>query len=131
MAEDDVSPIMAYSHLNIPELKKATTKIMRRIQKNKIVLDTLVINNFGLPGETTMKQMMATITSRVLKPFTMRCVHTIREINPSDTPLTVRVTSTNYEIIIIPERDFLLVVFHTPQPAPTLPYTIKTTRKHR
>ncbi|BET01347.1 dynein light chain roadblock-type [Nesidiocoris tenuis] len=129
MAEDDISPIMGFHHLDVRALEKAAAKIMKRIQKNDLVLDTLVIHKFGLPGETTMSTMMATTTARVLKPFVTRCVHTTREVNPSDTPLTIRVSTTNYEILIIPEKEFTLVAFHRPLPAPFLPYSVKTSRK--
>ncbi|XP_014253171.1 uncharacterized protein LOC106668711 [Cimex lectularius] len=110
----------AFSHPDTRELQKEIARVMKRIQKNPNVISTLFINNWGLPEETTMKIMLATLTSRVFRPFIWRCEHLVRDLDPDDVLVAVRLTTLKSEILMTSDVDFIFVVFHKLLPEPVL-----------
>merc|ERR1712036_12004 len=100
---------------------KTTTHIaeveetLKRIQTHKGVLGYIVINNDGIPIKTTLDNSTTTQYAQLILQLTKKSISVVRDLDPQDSLRFLRLRSQKHEIMVAPEKDYLLVVIQDPQ----------------
>merc|ERR1711981_9513 len=105
------SETMAPATLNDVEVE--TT--LGRIQKHKGVIGYIVINQDGIPIKTTLDNSTTTTYAQLLMQITRKSRSVVRDLDPQDNLRFLRLRSNKHEIMIAPEKDYVLVVIQDPQ----------------
>ncbi|XP_034390902.1 dynein light chain roadblock-type 2-like isoform X2 [Cyclopterus lumpus] len=83
---------------------------LRRIEAHKSVIGTIVVNADGIPIRTTLDNSTANQYAGLFRQLTLMARSTVRDIDPQNDLLVLRVRSKKHEILVAPENDFLLIV---------------------
>jgi dynein light chain roadblock-type len=89
-------------------------EIMKRIQSHKGVTGLIVVDKEGIPIRSTLDNSTTIQYAGLITQLAQKARSTIRDIDPQNDLTFVRVRSKKYEIIIAPEKEFLLIVIQNP-----------------
>lgn len=87
---------------------------MKRLQSHKGVTGLIVIDKEGIPIRSTLDNSTTVQYAGLITQLANKARSVIRDIDPQNDLTFVRVRSKKYEIIIAPEKEFLLIVIQNP-----------------
>ncbi|XP_068459255.1 dynein light chain roadblock-type 2 [Clinocottus analis] len=87
---------------------------LKRIEAHKGVIGTIVVNAEGIPIRTTLDNSTTIQYAGLFRQLTMMARSTVRDIDPQNDLIFLRVRSKKHEFLIAPENDFLLIVIQNP-----------------
>ncbi|KAM6353411.1 dynein light chain roadblock-type 2 [Alca torda] len=87
---------------------------LKRIQAHKGVIATMVINAEGIPIRTTLDNSTTVQYAGLLHQLTMKARSTVRDIDPQNDLTFLRIRSKKHEIMIAPDKEYLLIVIQNP-----------------
>ncbi|XP_068579441.1 dynein light chain roadblock-type 2-like [Cebidichthys violaceus] len=87
---------------------------LKRIEAQKGVIGTIVVNAEGIPIRTTLDNSTTIQYAKLFRLLTMKARSTVRDIDPQNDLTFLRVRSKKHEILVAPEHDFLLIVIQNP-----------------
>lgn len=87
---------------------------MKRIQSHKGVIGTIVVNQEGIPIRTTMDNSTTTQYAGLIHQLTNKARTCVRDIDPQNDLTFLRIRSKKHEIMVAPEKDYLLIVIQNP-----------------
>ncbi|XP_010020871.1 PREDICTED: dynein light chain roadblock-type 2, partial [Nestor notabilis] len=87
---------------------------LKRIQSQKGVIATIVINAEGIPVRTTLDNSTTVQYAALLQQLVMKARSTVRDIDPQNDLTFLRIRSKKHEIMVAPDKDYLLVVVQNP-----------------
>ncbi|XP_030282798.1 dynein light chain roadblock-type 2 [Sparus aurata] len=87
---------------------------LKRIEAQKGVIGTIVVNADGIPIRTTLDNSTAVQYAGLLRNLTMMARSTVRDIDPQNDLTFLRIRSKKHEVLVAPENDFLLIVIQNP-----------------
>ncbi|CAM9436775.1 unnamed protein product [Bubo scandiacus] len=87
---------------------------LKRIQAHKGVIGTVVINAEGIPIRTTLDNSVSVQYAGLLHQLTMKARSTVRDIDPQNDLTFLRIRSKKHEIMVAPDKDYLLIVIQNP-----------------
>ncbi|KAM9509375.1 dynein light chain roadblock-type 2 [Guaruba guarouba] len=87
---------------------------LKRIQSHKGVIATVVINAEGIPVRTTLDNSTTVQYAALLQQLVMKARSTVRDIDPQNDLTFLRIRSKKHEIMVAPDKDYLLVVVQNP-----------------
>ncbi|XP_030327139.1 dynein light chain roadblock-type 2 isoform X2 [Strigops habroptila] len=87
---------------------------LKRIQSHKGVIATIVINAEGIPVRTTLDNSTTVQYAALLQQLVMKARSTVRDIDPQNDLTFLRIRSKKHEIMVAPDKDYLLVVVQNP-----------------
>merc|ERR1712168_542428 len=87
---------------------------MKRIQSHKGVIG-LIINNEGIPIRTSLDNSTTVQYAQLIIQLTKKSRSVVRDLDPQGNLRFLRLQSNKHEIMIAPEKDYLLVVIRDHQ----------------
>jgi len=91
-------------------MSSAVEASLKRIQTHRGVVGTIVVNSEGIPIRSDLDNSNTLLYASACKNLTMVANNTVRDIDPQNELLIVRVGSRKNEMIIAPNEDYLLIV---------------------
>merc|ERR1739848_581977 len=88
---------------------------MKRIQSHKGVIGFIIINNEGIPIRTSLDNSTTVQYAQLIIQLTKKSRSVVRDLDPQDNLRFLRFQSNKHEIMIAPEKDYLLVVIQDHQ----------------
>ncbi|RDD43084.1 Dynein light chain roadblock-type 2 [Trichoplax sp. H2] len=87
---------------------------IKRIQSHKGVVGIVIINHDGIPIRTTLDNALTVQYAGLIHSFCSKARGTIREIDPQNDLTFLRIRSKKHEIMIAPDKEYLLLVIQDP-----------------
>uniref|UniRef100_A0A4W5QI46 Dynein light chain roadblock-type 2 n=1 Tax=Hucho hucho TaxID=62062 RepID=A0A4W5QI46_9TELE len=87
---------------------------LKRIQTHKGVIGTIVVNAEGIPIRTTLDNSTTVQYAGLLHQLTMKARSTVRDIDPQNDLTFLRIRSKKHEIMVAPDKEYLLIVIQNP-----------------
>ncbi|XP_058011574.1 dynein light chain roadblock-type 2 isoform X1 [Ahaetulla prasina] len=102
-------------HQSLCGRKKAEVEeTLKRIQAHKGVIGTIVVNAEGIPIRTTLDNSTTVQYAGLLHQLTMKAKSTVRDIDPQNDLTFLRIRSKKHEIMVAPDKEYLLIVIQNP-----------------
>jgi len=86
----------------------------KRIQAHKGVIGIIVVNQEGIPIRTTLDNSTTVQYAGLIVSLTAKARSTVRDIDPQNDLTFLRIRSKKHEIMIAPEKDYMLIVIQNP-----------------
>ncbi|XP_063707042.1 dynein light chain roadblock-type 2 [Culicoides brevitarsis] len=87
---------------------------LKRIQSHKGVVGTIVVNNEGIPVKSTLDNTSTVQYAGLLSQLSDKARSVVRDLDPSNDLTFLRVRSKKHEIMVAPDKDFILIVIQNP-----------------
>ncbi|XP_045295776.1 dynein light chain roadblock-type 2 isoform X1 [Leopardus geoffroyi] len=97
-----------------PALQAEVEETLKRIQSHKGVMGTMVVNAEGIPIRTTLDNSTTVQYAGLLHQLTMKAKSTVRDIDPQNDLTFLRIRSKKHEIMVAPDKEYLLIVIQNP-----------------
>ncbi|KAM6936915.1 dynein light chain roadblock-type 2-like [Xenentodon cancila] len=88
---------------------------LKRIEANKSVIGTIVVNAKGIPIRSTLDKSMSIHYTRGLCHLAIMARSMVRDIDPQNDLTVLRIRTKKHEIMVAPENNCLLIVIQTPR----------------
>ena len=83
---------------------------LKRLVSHKAVIGTIVVNYDGIPIKSTMDNHTTTQYSGLINQLVDQAKAMFKEIDPSNDLTFMRLRTRKHEIMVAPDRDYLLIV---------------------
>jgi len=90
---------------------------IKRIQANKGVIGIIVVSQEGIPIRTTLDNSTTVQYSGLIHELAIKAKSTVRDIDPQNDLTFLRIRSKKHEIMVAPDKDYLLIVIQDPSVA--------------
>uniref|UniRef100_A0A182F7W7 Dynein light chain roadblock n=1 Tax=Anopheles albimanus TaxID=7167 RepID=A0A182F7W7_ANOAL len=97
-----------------PVESQEVEETLKRIQSHKGVVGTIVVNNEGIPVKSTLDNTSTVQYAGLMSQLSDKARSVVRDLDPSNDLSFLRVRSKKHEIMVAPEKDFLLIVIQNP-----------------
>ncbi|KDR18463.1 dynein light chain roadblock-type 2 [Zootermopsis nevadensis] len=87
---------------------------MKRIQSHKGVLGTIVVNSEGIPIKTTMDNTTTVQYAGLISQLSDKARSVVRDLDPTNDLTFLRIRSRKHEIMVAPDKEFILIVIQNP-----------------
>ena len=87
---------------------------LKRINSHKGVIGMLIVNNDGIPIRTTLEPAETVQHAALITHFTSKAKSVIKQLDANNELTFLRLRSKNHEIMIAPDKDYVLVVLQNP-----------------
>ncbi|XP_069807865.1 dynein light chain roadblock-type 1 [Dendropsophus ebraccatus] len=87
---------------------------LKRIQSQKGVQGIIIVNTEGIPIKSTMDNATTAQYAGLMHQLVMKARSSVRDIDPQNDLTFLRVRSKKNEIMIAPDKDYMLVVIQQP-----------------
>ncbi|KAL9883081.1 dynein light chain roadblock-type 2-like [Glossina fuscipes fuscipes] len=95
-------------------MSQEVEETLKRIQSHKGVVGTIVVNKEGIPVKSTLDNTTTVQYADLMSQLTDKARSVVRDLDPSNDLTFLRVRSKKHEIMMAPNRDFILVVIQNP-----------------
>ena len=86
---------------------------LKRIQAHKGVIGTIVVNAEGIPIKADLDNSSTLLYASLCRTLATMANNTVRDVDPRNKLLILRVGSRKNELIIAPSEDYLLIVIQS------------------
>uniref|UniRef100_A0A8C4NLC7 Dynein light chain roadblock n=1 Tax=Eptatretus burgeri TaxID=7764 RepID=A0A8C4NLC7_EPTBU len=83
---------------------------LKRIQTQKGVVGVIVINSEGMPIRSTMDNNTTVQYASLMQQLAAKARSAVRDVDPQNDLTFLRIRSRKNEILVAPEKDYLLIV---------------------
>ncbi|XP_017784070.1 PREDICTED: dynein light chain roadblock-type 2-like [Nicrophorus vespilloides] len=87
---------------------------MKRIQSHKGVVGTIVVNSEGIPIKSTLDNTTTVQYSGLISSLADKARSVVRDLDPSNDLTFLRIRSKKHEIMVAPDKEFILIVIQNP-----------------
>lgn len=87
---------------------------LKRIQSHKGVQGVIVINSEGIPIRTTLDNSTTVQYAGLLHSLAAQARNCVRDTDPQNDLTFLRVRSKKHEILVAPDKDYMLIVIQSP-----------------
>eukprot|EP00053_Salpingoeca_punica_P007620 m.69409 g.69409 ORF g.69409 m.69409 type:complete len:99 (+) comp14245_c0_seq2:89-385(+) len=87
---------------------------LKRISSHKGVVGIVVVNKEGIAIRSTLDQASTVMYSSLISQLAAKARSVVRELDPQNDLSFLRVRSKKHEIMIAPDKDYLLIVVQNP-----------------
>lgn len=87
---------------------------LKRIQSHKGVTGVIVVNQEGIPIRTTMDNSTTVQYAGLVHQLTSKARITVRDLDPQNDLQFLRIRTMKHEIMVSPDKDYLLIVVQNP-----------------
>eukprot|EP01041_Mallomonas_annulata_P005130 gene5130-10255_t len=88
---------------------------LKRIQSHKGVKGVLIMNNEGISIRSSLSPEDTENYAALVSQLSLKAAGVVRTLDDSDELAFLRVRSKKHEIMIAPDKDYILVVIQDPQ----------------
>jgi dynein light chain roadblock-type len=93
-----------------------------RINNHKGVRGIIIVNSDGIPIKTTIEDgNLSTQYAQLITSLAAKARHVVRDLDPTNDLTFLRIRSKKYEIMVAPEKEFILIVIQEPAVAENAP----------
>lgn len=89
-------------------------EIVKKLQGHKGVVGIIVVNCEGIPIRTTLDNPTTVHYSGLIHELMLKARATIKDIDQSNDLTFLRIRSKKHEIMIAPEKEYMLIVVQNP-----------------
>jgi len=100
-------------HINMSEVED----IVKRLQAHKGVQGIIIVNQDGIPIRTTLDNATTVQYAGLVHQLAIKARSTVRDIDPQNDLTFLRLRSKKHEIMIAPDKDYILIVIQNPTDA--------------
>lgn len=90
---------------------------LKRVQSHKGVKGVLIMNSDGIPIRSNLSPEDTENYAALVSQLSLKAAGVVRSLDESDELAFLRVRSKKHEIMIAPDKDYILVVIQNPQEA--------------
>ncbi|XP_064611054.1 dynein light chain roadblock-type 2 isoform X2 [Liolophura sinensis] len=83
---------------------------LKRIQSHRGVIGVIVVNSEGIPIRTTLDNATTVQCAGLIHQLTAKARSVVRDIDPQNDLTFLRVKSKKHEIMVAPDKEYLLIV---------------------
>ncbi|XP_032230563.1 dynein light chain roadblock-type 2 [Nematostella vectensis] len=94
--------------------KSEVEETLKRIQGHKGVIGVIIVNSEGIPIRTTLDNSTTVQYTGLIHQLTIKARSTVRDIDPQNDLTFLRIRSKKHEIMVAPDKEYLLVVIQNP-----------------
>ncbi|CAG9829065.1 unnamed protein product [Diabrotica balteata] len=87
---------------------------MKRIQSHKGIVGTIVVNSEGVPIKTTLDNTTTVQYAGLISSLADKARSVVRDLDPSNDLTFLRIRSKKHEIMVAPDKEFILIVVQNP-----------------
>ena len=87
---------------------------IKRISSHKGVIGIIVVNQEGIPIRTTLDNSTTVQYAGLIHQLTAKARSTVRDIDPQNDLTFLRIRSKKHEIMIAPDKEYMLIVVQNP-----------------
>jgi dynein light chain roadblock-type len=87
---------------------------LKRINSHKGVQGIVIVNSEGIPIRSTLDACEATKYAALIQTLASKARSAVRELDPLNDLTFLRIRSKKHEILVAPEKEFLLIVVQNP-----------------
>ncbi|EKX54515.1 hypothetical protein GUITHDRAFT_156873 [Guillardia theta CCMP2712] len=87
---------------------------LRRLQGHKGVQGVVIVNQDGIPIRSTFDQSVTVQYASLITQLSSKARSAVRELDPQNDLTFLRVRSKKHEIMVAPDKDYLLIVIQDP-----------------
>ncbi len=87
---------------------------LKRINSHKGVQGIVIVNSEGIPIRSTLEQTEATRYAALIMQLSHKARSAVRELDPLNDLSFLRIRSKKHEILVAPEKEFILIVVQNP-----------------
>ncbi len=87
---------------------------LKRIQSNKGVIGVVIMDSDGRPIRSTLDQETTVQYAGLLQQLADKAKNVVREMDPANDMTFLRLRSKKHEIMIAPDKEYLLAVVSNP-----------------
>ena len=90
---------------------------IKRIQSHKGVKGVLIMNSDGIPIRSNLSPEETEIYAALISQLAIKASSVVRTLEDTDELSFLRIRSKKHEIMVAPDKDYILVVIQNPQEA--------------
>ncbi|CAH1114617.1 unnamed protein product [Psylliodes chrysocephalus] len=87
---------------------------MKRIQSHKGIVGTIIVNSEGVPIKTTLDNTTTVQYAGLISSLADKARSVVRDLDPSNDLTFLRIRSKKHEIMVAPDKEFILIVVQNP-----------------
>ncbi|KAK9892254.1 hypothetical protein WA026_019056 [Henosepilachna vigintioctopunctata] len=87
---------------------------LKRIQSHKGVVGIIVVNSEGIPIKTTLDNTTTVQYAGLISSLSDKARSVVRDLDPSNDLTFLRIRSKKHEIMVAPDKEFILIVIQNP-----------------
>ncbi|XP_043788073.1 dynein light chain roadblock-type 2 isoform X1 [Apis laboriosa] len=87
---------------------------MKRIQSHKGVVGTIVVNGEGIPIKSTLDNTTTVQYAGLISQLSDKARSVVRDLDPTNDLTFLRIRSKKHEIMVAPDKEFILIVIQNP-----------------
>uniref|UniRef100_A0A6T8N3X4 Dynein light chain roadblock n=1 Tax=Hemiselmis andersenii TaxID=464988 RepID=A0A6T8N3X4_HEMAN len=87
---------------------------LRRLKEHKGVKGVVIVNQDGIPIRTTLEQAVTVQYAGLITQLCSKARSAVRELDPQNDLTFLRVRSKKHEIMVAPDKDYLLIIIQDP-----------------
>eukprot|EP00753_Platysulcus_tardus_P015601 PLAT5120.1.p2 GENE.PLAT5120.1~~PLAT5120.1.p2 ORF type:complete len:113 (-),score=27.95 PLAT5120.1:103-411(-) len=88
---------------------------LKRIESHRGVQGILIVNNDGVAIRSNLSEEDTTNYSALISELATKARSVIRSLDPTNDLTFLRMRSMKHEIMVAPDKDFLLIVIQNPK----------------
>ena len=87
---------------------------IKRIMSHKGVTGVIVVNQEGIPIRTNLDNTTTVQYAGLIHAVANKAKSTVRDLDPTNDLTFLRMRTTKHEIMVAPDKDYLLIVIQDP-----------------
>lgn len=87
---------------------------IRRLAAHKGVAGVIVVNGEGIPIKTTLENHVSVQYAGLMSSLVDKARAVVRDLDPTNDLTFLRIRSKKSEVMIAPDREFILIVVQNP-----------------
>ncbi|KAJ3078596.1 Dynein light chain roadblock-type 2, partial [Quaeritorhiza haematococci] len=88
---------------------------IKRLSAHKGVEGIIIVNMEGIPIRTTLDQEKTVQHAALITQLTAKARSVVRELDPQNDLTFLRIRSKKHEIMVAPDKEYILIVLQDPQ----------------
>jgi len=90
---------------------------LKRIQSHRGVIGTIVVNSEGIPIKSTLDNSTSVQYAGLIQQLADKARSVVRDLDPSNDLMFLRMRTKKHEIMVAPDKDFIMIVIQNPTEA--------------
>ncbi|KYM77216.1 Dynein light chain roadblock-type 2, partial [Atta colombica] len=96
------------------KMAQEVEETMKRIQSHKGVVGTIVVNAEGIPIKSTLDNTTTVQYAGLISQLSDKARSVVRDLDPTNDLTFLRIRSKKHEIMVAPDKEFILIVIQNP-----------------
>lgn len=87
---------------------------VRKLSMHKGVAGIIIVNGEGIPVKTTLDNHVSVQYAGLMSALVEKAKAVVRDLDPTNDLTFLRIRSKNSEVMVAPDKDFILIVVQHP-----------------